>query len=73
MSYPEIILYLFLAVATIGALYTRKKEIEAFNDGECSCGGGLKMFDRDSQGGTGWRCSRCGIFLWTSWVKAKKT
>ena len=51
------------------SMYMRNKELAMFNDGICThCGGNMKHFAEDSQGGQGYICRNCGRSIWTSWI-----
>lgn len=69
------IIFIMLILFLVGiTLYIRYREKKEFNDGVCThCGSNFKIFDTDSQGGTGWTCEnhKCENYLWTSWVKKK--
>ncbi len=46
----------------------RNNEKKEYNDGICTkCGNKLRLFDKDSQGGRGYRCSKCGRTIWVSY------
>lgn len=68
----EIISSIFFLFILAVILYFRHQELKEFNHGHCKCGGSLKTFDMDSQGGTGWKCNCCGNGMWTSWVNTTK-
>lgn len=75
MGIGEIILVSLIMILIFMTLYVRYREKKEFNNGVCiSCGSNLRVFDNDSQGGTGWTCEnhKCRNYLWTSWVKVPK-
>jgi hypothetical protein len=42
----------------------------SYNKGICKkCGGTVRCFDMDSQGGYGYCCDKCGDVFWISWYK----
>jgi tRNA(Ile2) C34 agmatinyltransferase TiaS len=44
-----------------------------YNNGVCKkCGGTMKCFDTDSQGGYGYSCDKCENHFWISWYKPNK-
>lgn len=47
--------------------YAIRREWKEFNRGYCSCGGEWRLFDRDSQGGRGYKCSTCDQTIWISY------
>jgi len=61
---------IIILILIFGAVIVRHIEYKEYNNGICTkCGGHLRSFDMDSQGGTGWNCIRCGYSFWTSWVE----
>jgi tRNA(Ile2) C34 agmatinyltransferase TiaS len=45
----------------------------SYNKGICKkCGGTVRCFDMDSQGGYGYCCDKCGKEFWISWYKPDK-
>lgn len=60
----------FLMVIVALGMHFRKVEIEEFNNGTCrKCNSQYQSTHIDSQGGVGWKCSGCGNYLDTTWVK----
>lgn len=63
-----LICLVILLVMVVGMIVTRNHEKKEYNDGICpKCGGKFKLFDYDSQGGRGYHCDKCGIFVWVSY------
>ena len=60
-----------LLVIVVGSLLCWRSEKRQYNNGYCSCGARWIHFDCDSQGGDGWKCTRCGAGMWTSWIRPK--
>jgi len=57
-----------LALLAFGMNIARNNEKKEYNDGICpKCGGKFELFDYDSQGGRGYRCSKCGRIIWVSY------
>ena len=57
-----------ILVAAIGMTVTRNHEKKEYNNGICpKCGGNLRSFDSDSQGGRGYNCDKCNNFVWVSY------
>lgn len=60
--------FIFLLLALIPILIIRHYEKKDYNEGRCkTCGGKLRYFDTDSQGGRGYRCENCHRVVWVSW------
>lgn len=59
-----ITILVFLLLAKIGILLESKD----FNNGYCkNCNTKLILFDHDSQGGRGYKCTKCDYTTWVSW------
>lgn len=59
---------LILLVIIVGMAVTRNHEKKEYNNGICTkCGGNLRYFDSDSQGGRGYNCDKCNNFVWVSY------
>lgn len=70
--------YLMISIIVISYImiciiaYIREKR--NFNNGKCvCCGERLELFDTDSQGGRGYKCTKCGRYLWISYRVDKNT
>lgn len=60
-----LLLIILAAIAIPANIHMEKK---AYNRGFCrNCGGRLKLFDMDSQGGRGYWCSECNYHTWVSY------
>lgn len=58
------VVFFMLGVFLIGYLTERKY----YNKGICpKCGEKLEFFDRDSQGGRGYKCPKCKYITWVSY------
>ena len=56
-----------------GCFYGHFSEAKSFNKGVCrKCGNELEYFDKDSQGGRGYFCRKCGYYTWVSWFADRK-
>lgn len=59
---------MLLIVGLLGAGLERRR----WNKGRCpKCDGTWNLFDMDSQGGRGYKCS-CGEYIWISWPGVDK-
>ena len=69
-----ILFYVIVVVCftVLAGLWTKYREKSDYNEGKCQCGGKWTSFDRESKGGTGWVCDKCGETLWTTWIKPMK-
>jgi hypothetical protein len=60
-------LFIFIILGSYFLGYRAEKT--AYNNGVCpKCGGKLRHFDTDSQGGKGYCCDKCKNYItWVSW------
>jgi hypothetical protein len=57
-----------LVLGTIGYFVDK----HTYNNGICrKCGGKVRCFDVDSQGGMGYACDNCNEHFWISWYNPK--
>ena len=64
---------LLITFVLSGIIYGIYAEKHNFNNGYCPrCGGKLKYFDTDSQGGRGYCCDKCKYFTWVSYYFVDK-
>lgn len=57
----------------VGVLWAINSERKAYNNGICTkCGGKLRLFDCDSQGGRGYHCDGCDNIVWVSYNVDKR-
>jgi hypothetical protein len=68
----DVVLLLFVTLGLVGACCGYLSDKRKYNNGICKCGSKLNIFDKDSQGGIGWKCSNCNCYIWTSWLIVKK-
>ena len=65
----SIVVISFITIGIIVYL-TEKRN---FNNGKCvCCGEKFELFDVDSQGGRGYKCTKCNRYLWISYRVDKK-
>lgn len=58
-----------VAALVIFLLWGRHEEIKAWNGGRCcTCDSPFVLFDYDSQGGRGYKCSREGFSHGSVWI-----
>ena len=63
-----IFLVAILIIMIVGMILARHWEKKDYNNGICTqCGGHLEHFDDDSQGGRGYRCDKCGRYVWVTY------
>lgn len=59
---------LVILAVVFGMVITRNNEKKEYNNGICTkCGNKLRLFDKDSQGGRGYQCEKCGRIIWVSY------
>lgn len=63
-----VVLIICIIIISIISAFGYYTDYISFNNGKCiRCGYPLELFDKDSQGGRGYKCKKCGFQVWASW------